>query len=343
MKFKRILATAFSLALILPLLILWAQAHPGRTDEDGGHHVGGTGEYHWHHGEGPHEHIDLDGDEVLDCTLNTPEHLIHELLWGLLVLFCLCGFPFLSLLLMEAYGRLRRFGRTALSDFIGVLAVFIGICNPIGAFIVHFLFGDILQPRVDRLLGRLFRQKVVKPPPEPSSPTPEKLCLTPILNQQYDRHRKFCGFLWRKSPALLKAVGIPLTYANSGRVFGALFYVAVRVMRSKPFSDGIFRLLPDVIAESAPGLDDRYIGAVIRSYCQIAPELNSSGIDPLTPDGQSALWSFLLDRLSFDSPPVSDASDIFARVIDVIIRNAQSFKTHASSDYSDTQSSKIPT
>lgn len=46
--------------LIIPLLILIfaipVQAHSGRTDSKGGHHVTATGEYHYHHGYPAHQH-----------------------------------------------------------------------------------------------------------------------------------------------------------------------------------------------------------------------------------------------------------------------------------------------
>lgn len=49
---KRIFLT---LALVLSLSAT-AIAHPGRTDGKGGHHVGGTSEYHYHHGYSAHQH-----------------------------------------------------------------------------------------------------------------------------------------------------------------------------------------------------------------------------------------------------------------------------------------------
>jgi hypothetical protein len=67
LKFKRILATAFALALTLPLLISWAQAHPGRTDSSGGHTDSDTGDYHYHHGYEAHAHFDIDGNGTIDC------------------------------------------------------------------------------------------------------------------------------------------------------------------------------------------------------------------------------------------------------------------------------------
>lgn len=42
-------------ALVLSLSAT-AIAHPGRTDSEGGHHVGGTSEYHYHHGYEAHQH-----------------------------------------------------------------------------------------------------------------------------------------------------------------------------------------------------------------------------------------------------------------------------------------------
>lgn len=65
MKFKRILATAFTLALTLPLLTV--SAHPGRTDSAGGHTDSDTGDYHYHHGYEAHAHFDIDGNGTTDC------------------------------------------------------------------------------------------------------------------------------------------------------------------------------------------------------------------------------------------------------------------------------------
>ncbi len=51
---KKIIA----LFLVLALLSQFASAHPGKTDSRGGHHVGGTKEYHYHHGYPAHQHTD---------------------------------------------------------------------------------------------------------------------------------------------------------------------------------------------------------------------------------------------------------------------------------------------
>lgn len=50
----------FKIILIFFLIILninFAYAHPGGTDSNGGHHVTATGEYHYHHGYPPHDHV----------------------------------------------------------------------------------------------------------------------------------------------------------------------------------------------------------------------------------------------------------------------------------------------
>lgn len=65
MKFKRILAGYFALALTLPLLTV--SAHPGRTDGNGGHTDSDTGDYHYHHGYEAHAHFDIDGNGTIDC------------------------------------------------------------------------------------------------------------------------------------------------------------------------------------------------------------------------------------------------------------------------------------
>ena len=65
MKYKRILAGAFALALTLPLLTV--SAHPGHTDGNGGHTDSDTGDYHYHHGYEAHAHFDIDGNGTIDC------------------------------------------------------------------------------------------------------------------------------------------------------------------------------------------------------------------------------------------------------------------------------------
>ena len=47
----------FILFLLLPVLLLQADAHPGATDEQGGHYDRATGKYHFHHGYPAHQHV----------------------------------------------------------------------------------------------------------------------------------------------------------------------------------------------------------------------------------------------------------------------------------------------
>lgn len=67
MKAKRLALVLFAFAILIPFLTLSANAHPGRTDSDGGHTDQSTGEYHYHHGYEAHSHYDIDGDGIIDC------------------------------------------------------------------------------------------------------------------------------------------------------------------------------------------------------------------------------------------------------------------------------------
>ena len=44
--------------LLISVFFSVVYAHSGRTDSNGGHYVGGTSEYHYHHGYPAHDHID---------------------------------------------------------------------------------------------------------------------------------------------------------------------------------------------------------------------------------------------------------------------------------------------
>ena len=63
----KLVKLAICAALCSLLLTIPAQAHPGRTDSNGGHYNHSTGEYHYHHGYSAHDHYDMDGDGKADC------------------------------------------------------------------------------------------------------------------------------------------------------------------------------------------------------------------------------------------------------------------------------------
>lgn len=54
-KIKYIISVIILMFIISPTFVY---SHSGRTDGDGGHHVGGTSAYHYHHGYPAHDHID---------------------------------------------------------------------------------------------------------------------------------------------------------------------------------------------------------------------------------------------------------------------------------------------
>ena len=64
MKRIAFLTLMLSLVWVIPL---FAAAHSGRTDSNGGHWDSETGEYNYHHGYPAHQHYDMDGDGVDDC------------------------------------------------------------------------------------------------------------------------------------------------------------------------------------------------------------------------------------------------------------------------------------
>lgn len=59
-------------------LVLCVNAHPGRTDGNGGHTDRSTGEYHYHHGYSAHSHYDMDDDGDVDCPYNFDDQTSHK-------------------------------------------------------------------------------------------------------------------------------------------------------------------------------------------------------------------------------------------------------------------------
>ncbi|MBQ0038340.1 MAG: KTSC domain-containing protein [Clostridiales bacterium] len=64
---KRLTSIIFLLCFITIFCSVIASAHPGQTDENGGHFDHSTSEYHYHHGYSAHQHYDIDGDGIPDC------------------------------------------------------------------------------------------------------------------------------------------------------------------------------------------------------------------------------------------------------------------------------------
>ena len=64
---KRFLTAIVCFALCATIAVVCVEAHPGRTDSNGGHYNHSTGEYHYHHGKPEHDHYDMDGDGDIDC------------------------------------------------------------------------------------------------------------------------------------------------------------------------------------------------------------------------------------------------------------------------------------
>lgn len=75
---RRILLLCVLSCLLLFALSPSAYAHPGRTDEDGGHTDSDTGDYHYHHGYPPHDHYDMDGDGEIDCPYDFDDQTDHS-------------------------------------------------------------------------------------------------------------------------------------------------------------------------------------------------------------------------------------------------------------------------
>ena len=74
---KKLLLIISAIAIIMAL-VLSVNAHPGRTDGNGGHTDHSTGEYHYHHGYPAHDHYDMDGDGDLDCPYDFDDQTNHN-------------------------------------------------------------------------------------------------------------------------------------------------------------------------------------------------------------------------------------------------------------------------
>lgn len=326
---KRIWAALVAFILVCPLVSI--VAHPGNTDEEGGHYVDGTSEYHWHHGLEAHEHIDVDGDGVLDCILESPERKLDNFLFGFLGIVVLFGLPVLSMLLMGISVNLRKAGRINLSKVIRAISVFVGIINILGSIIVYFILGDVIEPWVMKICNKLVPSKQISQMKKETET--EYLCGTIMLNSSRAQHKKFCNYLWKKTLAFINTTRITRTYGNCACVFAVFFYTSVKVARSRNFASEVYLHLSDVVAESVREQDEHYADTVLHAYREIAPELNHSGISPLNKEGAECLWEFLLQRLYKITDINEESKALFLCQIEHVVRNTQNFIETAKTFY----------
>lgn len=64
--------------LMVTFASIFTMLHGGGTDGNGGHYVGGSGDYHYHHGYPAHDHYDIDGDGFIDCPYNFDDQSDHK-------------------------------------------------------------------------------------------------------------------------------------------------------------------------------------------------------------------------------------------------------------------------
>lgn len=320
--------------MVIPLIATTALAHPGGTDSSGGHTDSDTGDYHYHHGYPAHEHTDSDGDGYRECPYRPDweerqaRQESHISPWrteytALILMLIFCILAHLFAYLANYCSRTRK---DRLRRILDVLWVTLAILS----FFFSFMMAGLLHHL------RTMNIQISKPPPAPPLfQNKESLSGTVFLNHSRAQHQKYCLFLWRKSVAFLKASGIPCTNSNCAKTFAAFFYTSVKTIRSQDFADEVYHLLPIVLRELVGEKPDKSetIGSILVNYRKIAPELNESSIDPLTPEGADDLWNFLLSRLRFEDSCNETAKGLFLDVVSSVVRSAVSFKDNANPYY----------
>ena len=97
---KKSLYASF-LILLFSTFLITAQAHPGRTDSDGGHNDNINGGYHYHHGEPEHQHPNgvcpYDVDEVASAPSDEEDREF----------FSRAGYVFLGFIVVGIGNRIR--------------------------------------------------------------------------------------------------------------------------------------------------------------------------------------------------------------------------------------------
>lgn len=115
-------------------------------------------------------------------------------------------------------------------------------------------------------------------------------------------------FLWECIDVIEYRTGSTIPFHSKAYLWAAYFYVFAKTIRSQSIVDELYSKFTldakEHFSSRTVGLDP-YI-ALHNAYKQIAPILNSSEIEPRTPDGRAHLWDFICQWVYFPNESKDD-------------------------------------
>lgn len=132
---------------------------------------------------------------------------------------------------------------------------------------------------------------------------------------------KVCRFIWVNAELFAKSAKLNQSIYSLTYIWTSLFYVVTKSIRSQPIVDEIYSQFEyaarDFFKDNVRGLEPYVI--IRDTYRRFRIILNSSGIDPRSTDGLSALWNITCDIAYPDTKPGVHVSSSFASAARFVI------------------------
>ena len=146
------------------------------------------------------------------------------------------------------------------------------------------------------------------PAPAPTEPEPQSLpqpdpdiVFRPVLPappiiSPHSRCRDTLHYLWHESLTIRNASDPVISNDACIYLWSALFYTAVKTLRSQDSVRRVYKYFSEVTADYI--IEEHHPEVVVarirEAYRSIQPYLNQCGIDPRTVNGRLELWNFLI-------------------------------------------------
>lgn len=119
------------------------------------------------------------------------------------------------------------------------------------------------------------------------------------------RCRDTCHYLWYETLLVRSSTSPPLSSNSTIYIWTALFYTAVKTLRSQGAVDRIYDYFREATGKFVTEEKYRYLVVmkVREVYRSIRPLLNDSSIDPRTANGRRDLWFLIAERIPETGDP----------------------------------------
>lgn len=133
--------------------------------------------------------------------------------------------------------------------------------------------------------------------------------------------QELSSLTWNYATAFCNQSLVASSVKNRTYIGTAFFYAISKALHNQAITDEMYSYFLDMAAE-ATGCDNTSIRFIRIHYRQLRSSLNTSGIDPQTPDGIKQLWKIITEWVYKDTSPPDNDYAYFSHSTNSMIKTA---------------------